>query len=376
MAICKTESNPHCVIADELHRWKVGKALDNWDVLTKGTIARSQPLVFAITTAGIQEESPLCWRQHEYARQVLDRVFEDKHFYGRIWAADHADDWTDPAIWAKANPSLESRGGFLKQAALEKACQEAKNKPQVLASFKRFHLNLWGEKENRWMDMHAWDKCGTPLRALAGRACYAGLDLSSNVDLTSLVLLFPADDDTFDVLPFFWIPKENMRVRELKDRVPYSTWVRQGYIETTEGNVIDQRAVKAKLKWAQEVFELREVAFDPWSALQLSLDLADQGFACVPIRQGYQSLSEPTKKLQELVLDGKIRHGGNPVLKWNADCVTVKDDGNDNIRPVKPKRLESSKRIDGIVATIMALNRATLNLQAESNYNHRGLATI
>jgi phage terminase large subunit-like protein len=368
--------NPHGVIVDELHRWKVAKAVDLMDVLTRGTIARSQPLVFQITTAGLAEESPLCWRQHEYTRQVREGIFNDQHFYGRVWAADVEDDWTQPETWAKANPSMEANGGFLKLSAIEKEYEKAKNEPAEQAAFKRFHLNIWGQKENRWMDMAKWDACSTETRALIERPCYAGLDLSSNIDLTSMVLLFPADDGSFDVLPFFWIPKENMRNRELKDKVPYRQWVEQGLIEATEGDVIDIRAVRAKLKWAGEMFELREIAFDKWHALQLSLELTDDGFTCVPIAQNFGGLSEPTKKLMELTLNGQIRHGGHPVLRWNADCVTVKQDDKDNVRPVKPDRLKSGKRIDGMLALIMAVNRATLNMQASSNYLTRGLISL
>ena len=350
--------NPHCVIADELHRWKVGKALDLWEVLERGTIARSQPLVFAITTAGIQDESPLCWRYHEYERQVREGIFTDRRFYGKVYGAEDGEDWQDPQVWAKANPSLETRGGFLKVESLEKMAIKAANDPQHLAEFKRFHLNIWGQVENRWMPPDVWASCSGETRPTIGREVYIGLDLSSSIDLTAMVFLFPDEaDDSIDVVPHFWMPEDCVRRRELVDKVPYSEWIRKGYIRATEGNVIDVREVKTTLAWAKDEFDVKQVCFDPWHAQQLSIELGEEGFTCVPIRQGFQTLSEPMKKLMQMALAGKIRHPGNPVLSWNANCVAVKSDGNDNIKPSKPDRARSSKRIDGISALLNAMSR-------------------
>lgn len=374
--------NPHCVIADELHRWKVGKALDLWEILERGTIARRQPLVFAITTAGVQDESPLCWRYHEYARQVREGVFEDKHFYGRIYGAEPTDDWTKPATWIKANPSLEvpeklavpgAAPGFLKLAALQKLFDKAVNDPAQATEFKRFHLDVWGQAENRAIDMRQWAACGGELRSLVDRRCYAGIDLGSTTDLTALALVFPSeDDDSFDFLPFFWMPADNVRERERRDKVPYAEWVRKGLIEATPGNVVDYRKVKEKLRWARECFELRDVGFDPWNSRQISVELVDEGFNCVEVGQGFQKISEPTKKLLELVISGKCRHNNHEVLRWNADCLSLKSDGNDNVRPSKPNRMTSSKRIDGMAAVIIALSRIIVQTNKKSVYEERG----
>ena len=375
--------NPHCVIADELHRWKTGKSLDLWEVQERGTIARSQPLVFVITTAGIQDESPLCWRLHEYTRQVNAGIFEDPNFYGRIYAADPKDDWTKPRTWAKANPSMEIKpngkpnpGGFLTVAALEKECRKARNDPAAQAEFKRYHLDLWGEKTSRWMDMPAWDACNAELGRLVDRTCYAGLDLSSTVDLTALVFVFPpAADGYWDILPFAWIPGENLRERERKDRVPYQLWVEQGHLEACGGPVIDYEAIKRKLAWGREMFDVQELAFDPWNAAAFVQPLIDDGLTCVEIRQGYGSLSAPTKKLKELVLAGKVRHAGHPVLRWCADCATTRDDGNDNIRLVKPDRNKSNKRIDLLAGTVNGMARGMVSAGG-SVYEERGVVEI
>lgn len=386
--------NPHCIIADELHRWKVGKALDLWEILERGTIARRQPLMLAITTAGVQDESPLCWRLHEYARQVRDGIFSDPHFYGKIYGAAPTDDWADVRTWVKANPSLEVTEemqamegmtrrelagivpGFLKLSALQKLYTGAVNDPQQATEFKRFHLNIWGQAENRAIDMRQWAACGTELRALVERPCYAGVDLSSTTDLTALALLFPSEDGSFDFLPFFWMPEDSIRERERRDKVPYSEWVRKGLIEATPGNVVDYRQVKKKLRWAREVFELKDVGFDPWNSRQVSVELIDEGFNCVEVSQGYRAISEPTKKLLELVTSGNCRHANHEVLRWNADCLAVRSDGNDNIRPSKPNRMTSSKRIDGMVAIIIALARAIVQTSKRSVYEDRGVTVL
>lgn len=368
--------NPHCVIIDELHRWKTGRAFELYDVLTKGTVARKQPLVFEITTAGsTEDESPLCWLEHELTVNVNSGLFDDPHFYGRIFAAKPKDDWTLPDVWAKANPSLETNGGFLKLEVLESECLKAQNQPSRLPSFKRYHLGIWTSTEEAWMPVEQWDQCAGELRGIVERPCYLGLDLSSTIDLTSLVLLFPdSADDSFDVLPFFWMARERVRERELGDRVPYGTWAKDGLLDTPEGNVIDLRTVKEKIRWAQECFDIQEVAYDPAHANQLAIELNDElGLKCVPIPQVYGHMSEPTKKVMELTLNRKLRHGGNSLLRWNMSCVRVSEDGRDNVKPVKPKRFTSSKRIDGAVALIIATARAMYH--RSSVYNTRGLIT-
>jgi phage terminase large subunit-like protein len=362
---------PYFVVRDELHRWRTRKAFELNEVLERGMISRRESMVVDITTAGVKDESPLCWRRHEYARQIADGVFTDHRFYGRIWAADPERMQADPAYWRspeariEANPSHEANGGYLRDSVLEDLCTKACNDPMLESDYKRYHLNYWGQRGTRWMPMERWSLCRDETRRLIERPCYAGLDLSSTTDLSSLVLLFPDEsDDSYDVLPFFWMPEEKVHPMELRDRVPYSQWVAAGHIEACPGQVVRHEAIRQRLDWAREMFDVREVAFDPWNAGEFAQKLIDEGVITVPVRQGFQSLSAPTKKLMELVLSRRIRHANHPVLTWNADCVEVKDDGNDNIKPVKPDRKQSNKRIDGIVALIMALDRATRNENA------------
>lgn len=389
--------NPAVVIADEVHRWKTRKQLDNWDVLSNGGITRRQTLTIAITTAGVQNESPLAWRLHEKARKIEEGIVADPKFYGRVYGADKEDDPGDPATWIKANPSLKENGGFLDtQKIREKyVSHEAEGD---LTSFKRYYLNMWDQKENRAIDMVKWDASagewqasgllrktpGEKLRSLRSdliarfhkRECWAGVDLSMTTDLSAVSLVFPGDDETFDVLAFFWMPEQAVRQRERRDGMPYQRWANQGFIELSPGDVIDYRDIMARLEWAAEVFDLQEICFDPWNSRQISTPLTEKGYACIEIRQGYASLSEPSKKLLELVTCGKLRHGGNPVLRWNASCVSTKET-NDNLIFTKPERSKNSSRIDGISATVNALARAIARAPRQmSIYESRGILTL
>ena len=175
------------------------------------------------------------------------------------------------------------------------------------------------------------------------------------------------------MLPFFWTPEGSLRKRELRDGMPYRRWAEQGFIELAPGNVIDYREVKARIEWAAGVFDLREICFDPWNSRQISAPMSEEGFTCVEIRQGLATLSEPSKKLLELVTAGKLRHGGHPALRWNASCVVAKK-ANDNLMFTKPARSRSSSRIDGIAATVNAPARAIVAVpKDESVYNSRGV---
>jgi phage terminase large subunit-like protein len=389
--------NPAVVIADEVHRWKTRKQLDNWDVLSNGGITRRQTLTIAITTAGVQNESPLAWRLHEKTRKLQEGVVEDPKFYGRIYGADRNDDPSDPKTWVKANPSLIENGGFL---PLEKIRDKYMSLAAEgdLTSFKRYYLNIWDQKEDRAIDMVKWDASVGDWKA-AGlspkppedkvrplphdlmkrfieRRCWVGVDLSMTTDLSAVAFVFPLEDDAYDVLPFFWLPENGIRKRELRDGMPYGRWIRQGSMESCPGDVIDYRQVKARLEWGSEVFDVEEMCFDPWNSRQLSVPLIEAGHHCVEIRQGMLSLSEPSKKLLELVVSGKLHHGGHPVLRWNATCVTA-NEKNDNLMFTKPERSKNSSRIDGIAATVTALARAIAAMPKNGSvYDTRGLRML
>lgn len=381
--------NPACTVADEVHRWRTRKQLENWDVLSLGGITRKQSLAIAITTAGVQSESPLAWRLHEKTLRIKKGLMTDPTFYGRIYAAEPEDDWTLESTWIKANPSLKQNGGFLDIEKIREKFQAAQTDPEALRSFRRYFLNLWDQKENRCIKIDQWDKCKGEFEA-AGllakppedeirplpaelikyfieRRCWAGVDLSMTTDMTSVAFVFPTQDGYFDVLPFFWMPAEGIKKRQLRDGMPYMAWAEQGFLELCEGNVIDYRDVKARLEWGARMFDLKEICFDPHEARQISVPLIEDGYECIEIRQGYAMLSEPSKKLLELVASEKLRHGGHPVLRWNASCLSSKEH-NDQLMFIKPERQKDSSRIDGISATVDALSRAMLdNMQEDGS---------
>jgi phage terminase large subunit-like protein len=371
--------NPSCVVADELHRWRTRKQIENWDVLSLGGITRRQALTIAITTAGVQNESPPAWRLHEKTRRIEEGVIPDPTFLGRIFGASEKDDWTSEATWIKANPSLKERGGFLDIAKIREKYEASLSDAESQTAFRRYYLNIWDQKENRVIDLVKWEASAGPwtaagllpkppgekvrplphdlLARFIERRCWAGVDLSMTTDLSAVSFVFPCDDGAYDVQLFFWMPEQGVRKRELRDGVPYRQWAEQGFIELSPGGVIDYRDVKARLEWASQVFDLQEICFDPWNSQQISVPMVEEGYRCIEIRQGFASLSEPSKKLLELVTAGTLHHGGHPVLRWNASCVTAKET-NDNLMFAKPERSKNSSRIDGISATVNALARA------------------
>ena len=225
--------------------------------------------------------------------------------------------------------------------------------------------------------MSRWDACNAPLPDLAGRTCYGGLDLASTTDIAAFVLAFPALEagEPLWLLPWFWIPEDNMRERSLRDRVPYDAWVRDGLIFATPGNVIDYGRIEAHIVAMAEQYDIHEVAFDRWGATQITQNLTGAGLTMIQMGQGYASMTAPTKEMNRLVMSKGLAHGGHPVLRWMADNVTVEQDAAGNVKPSKAK---SREKIDGIVAAIMALARATLHdPEAElSVYETRGVISV
>ena len=301
-------------------------------------------------------------------------IIDDPTYYAAIYAAESEDDWTSPATWEKANPNwaVSVQPDFLRQE-----CDAALASPTYQNTFRRLYLNQWTQQENRWIDMAAWDACATGLPVLDGRACFGGLDLASTTDIAALVLAFPAgaEGEPVWLLPFFWIPAEAMVERERRDRVPYSTWVRQGLVEATPGNVIDYGYIRQRINELAERYDVREVAYDPWNATQLSVELVGDGIPMVEMRQGFASLSGPSKELLRLVLSQGVAHGGNAVLRWMADNVSARQDPAGNVKPDKAK---STGRIDGIVASVMAIGRAATAdpTGGRSAYEERGILVL
>lgn len=347
--------NPHGVIIDELHAHKTRSV---WDVLDTATGARRQPLIYAITTAGIDQQS-VCYEQHEHAERVLAGTVEDDTFFAYIASFDQGDDWRDEAVWPKSNPNLDVS---VKRDDLRRKAKRAIDSPAALNAFLRLHGNVWTQQETKWLTLEAWDRCGGIVKPeeLQKRKCYGGLDLSSTTDLCAFLLVFePKGDEPIPVLPFFWLPESCLNPRS--DRPlnvdQYRAWHRQGLLKTTKGEVVQYGAIEETIKDLRKRYNILEIAHDRWGALQLSQNLEGEGFTMIPMGQGFSSMNAPTQELQALCLAGKLNHGGHPVLRWMADCMTTKQDPAGNVKPVKPDRNRSKARIDGMVALIMALDR-------------------
>ena len=365
--------NTHGVIFDELHTQPNRKL---YDVMTKGSgDARMQPLYFLITTAGDNTNS-ICYEVHQKALDIIEGRKYDPTFYPVIFGASESDDWTDPKVWKKANPSLGITVGIDKVRA---ACESAKQNPAEENSFRQLRLNQWVKQAVRWMPMDKWDRCAFAVSEddLEGRICYGGLDLSSTTDITAFVLVFPPldEEDKYIILPYFWVPEDNLDLRVRRDHVQYDLWERQGYLQTTEGDVVHYGFIEKYIEELGERFNIQEIAFDRWGAVQMVQNLEGMGFTVVPFGQGFKDMSPPTKELMKLVLEQKIAHGGHPVLRWMMDNIFIRTDPAGNIKPDKAK---STEKIDGAVATVMALDRAIRcgNTSKASVYDDRGLLFI
>lgn len=361
------------VIFDELHTQPNRKL---YDVMTKGSgDARTQPLYFLITTAGNDTQS-IGYEVHQKAEDIVQGSKTDPTFYPVIYGTAEDDDWTDPEVWKKANPSL---GITVAMEKVEAAFESARQNPAEENTFRQLRLNQWVKQAVRWMPMEQWDKCDFVVDSerLKGRVCYGGLDLSSTTDLTAFVLVFPPkdEDDKYAILPYFWMPEDNVDQRVSRDHVNYDQWIATGDLLTTEGNVVHYGYIEKFIEELGESFNIQEIAFDRWGAIQMTQNLDGMGFTVVPFGQGFKDMSPPTKELMKLVLERKLAHGGHPVLRWMADNIFIKKDPAGNIKPDKEK---SSEKIDGIVATVMALDRALRHgtKQIESVYDGRGLIVL
>lgn len=369
-AYTKHGLNVHAVIFDELHS-QPNREL--FDVMTKGSgDARTQPLFFLITTAGTDRHS-VCFEQHQKAEDIILGRKIDPAFYPVIYGASDEEDWTSERVWYKANPSL---GHTIDIEKVRNACLSARDNPAEENIFRQLRLNQWVKQSTRWMQMEKWDACAFPVdeRGLLGRECYGGLDLSSSIDITAFVLVFPPREDAekYLILPYFWISEENMNVRVRRDHVPYDVWEKQGCLMTTEGNVIHYGFIENFIDGLGKKFHIKEIAFDRWGAVQMVQNLEGLGFTVVPFGQGFKDMSPPSKELMKLTLEKKLAHGGHPVLRWMMDNIFVRTDPAGNIKPDKEK---STEKIDGAVAAVMALDRAIRNEgnHGGSVYDDRGI---
>lgn len=381
--------NPSGIIFDELHT-QPHRHL--WDVLQTGTAARQQPLTVVLTTAGLAGEPSIYNELHDHAEAVLKGVVQDDSFLPIIFAIDKdkGEKWSDQDVWRRVNPNL---GISVKWSYLIEQFNKAKLSPAYENTFRRLHLNERVNQIERWIVMEQWDACAGDLsfaeleEQLEGEACVLGLDLSTTKDLSACVAVFPRSAmpgepgypterellgkdakrivagfeygdpyEWVDVLAYLFCPEEGIRIRGERDRVPYQQWAKEGFLKATPGNAVDHQAIRLFIR--EELakrFYIREICADPAQGHKLLTELAnDDGFLVVQLRQGFLSLNAPTKYLDTLYIEGKIRHAGHPVLRWCANNAALETDSVENWKPSKKR---STERIDGIAALINGLAR-------------------
>lgn len=347
----------NCCIIDELHIWR-GREL--WDALRYMGRARRQSLVFVITTAGNDMQS-VCREQHDYAEKILDGTFEDDRYFAYIRAVSkeeidrHGVD--DRRLWRQANPSM---GITIDEDEFGRDVAEAKNTPTALASFLRYSFNIWSTGTSRWLNLARWRACRRQFTAddLAGRPCYAGLDLASRLDTAALALVFrPRPPETlWHTLIWYWLPEATAESR--KDLVPYQMWRDQGRMVLTPGDVCDYERIVADVCTLASRFKIRELGFDPWNAEGPTQTIQNQtGVKRTEINQTVAKLTYASKEFERLVVSGELAHDGHPVLDWQIGNVDVYTDTSGNIKPLRPKHGDF-RTIDGVAAVIMALDRA------------------
>lgn len=342
--------NPSGVIVDELHRHKTR---DLYDLLNEGGGTRRQPLTVVITTAGVDRLS-VCFEEWDYARKVKAGLIQDPTFYPVIYEMPEDADWHNEAEWFKCNPAL---GDFLSVEDIRKSVREASEKPAKENSVRRLRFNQWTQSETRWFTRDAWDACGGIVDEikLAGAECYGGLDLATTSDFAAWVLVFPQEEGRYTVVSRFFLPQAAVEGRK-QMTAQLEAWKKQGLLTVTTGDNLDYDFIKAQIIRDAQRFRIREIGFDPWLANQIAIQLAEgEGLTMVPVRQGFATLSSPSKMLENLVSNRTLNHGGHPLLRWMADNVVIETNADGAI---KPSKKHSTEKIDGIAALVTALERA------------------
>lgn len=357
--------NIHFAAVDEVHAHKTRAV---WDVLETATGARTQSLLWGITTAG-SNRAGICYELRTYLTKILDGVAEDETFFGVIYTIDDGDDWTDPEVWAKANPNY---GVSVLPDDIARLCKKAQEMPSAQNNFLTKRLNVWVNADTAWMDMRAWDRGGDPVLTLddfEGERCWVGLDLASKTDIAAMNVVFERDGEYY-LFGKYYLPEQ---AAEDGRNSQYGGWAIEGRLITTPGNVTDYAYIENDLRDLMARFDVQEVPHDPWNATQFATRMQEEGAPMVEFRQSTRNLSEPMKQLEALVLQGKLHHDACPVLAWMVSNVVCHRDANDNIFPRKER---DENKIDGVVASLMALGRAMVSTDTTSVYESRGLRMI
>jgi phage terminase large subunit-like protein len=358
--------NVHCGIIDELHAHKTREIVD---VIETATGARSQPLLWQITTAGFNRAG-ICYEVRAYTTKVLEGQITDHEHFGIIYSIDEDDDWAQPSSWAKANPNW---GISVNPEDIARKGNKAIKTTAAQNNFKTKHLNQWVNADTAWMDMRAWDAMAdTSLRPaqFTAEECVGAVDLATKVDVAALVLLFRRGEH-YTLFPYFWLPEA---AAEGEENAHYAGWAKEGHLRLTAGNVTDHNAVQDVVRELASAHQLRTLGYDPWQAHKFATELADEGMVVSEYRMTVQNMSEPMKELQALVMSGKLHHDGNPVMAWMMSNVVAHTDAKENIFPRKEM---PRNKIDGPVAAIMALGEwLTGEVDSGTIYDGRDLLVL
>ena len=340
-------------LIDELH---LHKTREVYDLIKGGTAARTQPLIWVVTTAGFLTEG-ICKERYDYATKVLDGIIEDDELFVYIAQPDPGDDILDPAVWIKANPNL---GVSVKVDDLKNKARTAREIPSAYNTFACKHANLWVSSAEKWMNMDKWKESGKDMEGieLRGKRCYAGVDLSNKLDLTSVVLDFPLGDGQYAVLHHSFMPEATLYERERKTGIPFSAWMKQGYITAIPGETIEQSWVEEWIQSRAKEYQIMEICVDPYNASEFINHMAADGYPCVEVRQGFLSISEPMKDIEAKVIEGKLIHFGDPVLRYAMSNTVRVTDPAGNIKFDKSKTTE---KIDPVAALVTAHKRAIVD---------------
>lgn len=349
---------PHMGLIDELHEHPTPIVTVK---IRAGAKGRTQPLFIEITNSGVDRTS-ICWQHHERSRRVVEGTVQAERWFAYVCGLDEGDDpLQDRRCWPKANPNL---GVSIQPDYLEHQVETALQSPGETNTVLRLNFCVWTQAISRYFDAAKWQACGAVVAddALVGQPCFGGLDLGQSDDLSAFVLVWPLPDGRVVVRLRVWIPR--VQVEASGPGRPYEQWLREGAVTITEGDVTDFDQVQADVLAACQRWGVREVAFDKRFASQLALHLEGAGVTMVDTPQGFQ-LNEPIVKLGELVAQGKLCHGGDPVLAWMADNFVVRTGRAGEKRPDKPA---AKDKIDGIVALCMALDRVLRQPASEPVY--------
>lgn len=371
--------NIHGACVDELHAHK-NRVM--WDTIVYGGAARRQPLLVMITTAGIYDPASIGWIQHEYARKVIDNQIDDWSFLAVIYGAGEKDDWTDPAVWEKANPSF---GVTINRDTFAEECRAAQQDPGAQNSFRRYRLNQWVRQVTRAIDLTAWDAGAGHAKPMTvarrsewrGRTCDIGLDLSSVNDITAAAYAFPGcedDAEAIDVFVRMWVPRAQLDNPKNPNRDLYAQWEKDGFLEVVPGRTIRYDAIKDAILSDAAIFEVRDVCIDHlFQGQHLATELEEEGFSVFAMRQGFISFGPAWKEFKRLYLEGKLHHGNHPGMRWAADNTETVSDPAGNEKVVKPMNSHSPKKVDPIIAGVMAVDRTRrhgIDDTGGSDYEH------